>query len=158
MWQKIKPYVFSIAIALAVGGVSSLLTQKNQNLYEDITKPPLTPPSWVFPVVWSILFILMGISAALIVRNRAVDPRTADRAISVYAVSLAFNFIWSILFFNGRVFLISFLWLLVLWGLILATIFLYRKIKPIAAWLQIPYLVWVSFAGYLNFAVWYLNH
>ncbi len=155
--KKIKPYVISIAIALAVGGLSALLTQNNMSIYKDIITPPLAPPSWLFPVVWSILFILMGISAAMVYTDKTAPAPQKRSALYTYALSLFVNFFWSIIFFNFKAFLFAFLWLILLLFLIIRTIMKYYKINKTAAYLQIPYAVWVTFAGYLTFAIWWLN-
>ena len=157
MKSKVKTYIISILIALAVGGLSALLTMGNMNLYDQIIKPPLSPPSFLFPVVWTVLFVLMGISAAIIYNDRFASMSEKRSALYTYALSLFFNFFWSIIFFNARAFLISFIWLLVLLFLIIRTIVKYHRISSLAAYLQIPYAFWVSFAGYLNFAIWWLN-
>lgn len=155
MKKNIKPYVYSILFALAVGAVSALLTRNNMDIYTDIAKPALAPPMWLFPVVWSILFILMGISSAMIyiADNREIQ----STALTIYAVQLIVNFFWSIIFFNMRAFLFAFLWLVLLWILIVFMIICFAKIKPLAAWLQIPYLLWVTFAGYLTLMIYLLN-
>ena len=155
--SRIKSYVISIAIALAVGLFSALLTGDSMDLYGQLVMPPLAPPAVLFPIVWTILYVLMGVSAAMIWLRQEEDPAAASSGLSTYALSLAFNFLWSILFFNCRWFLFSFLWLLGLLVLILLTIRDYRIVSPAAAYLQIPYALWVTFAGYLNFAIWYLN-
>ncbi|MBE6787162.1 MAG: tryptophan-rich sensory protein [Ruminococcaceae bacterium] len=155
--KKNKPFILSIVIALAVGGLSALLTRNNMSLYTDVSTPPLSPPSWVFPVVWTILFILMGISAALIYTNKTAPEPQKRSALYTYALSLLVNFFWSIIFFNLRAFLFAFLWLLLLLFLIIRTIMKYYKINKTAAYLQIPYALWVTFAGYLTFAIWWLN-
>lgn len=157
MWNKIKPYVISIAIALAVGGLSALLTSGNMNLYSEITQPPLAPPAILFPIVWTILYTLMGISAAMIYNERRTQPREVSQALIVYTINLFLNFFWSIIFFNMRAFLFSFIWLILLWITILIMIIKFYKIKPVAGLLQIPYLLWVTFAGYLNLAIYLLN-
>ena len=156
MLKKFKPYIVSVAIALAVGGISALITRGNMDIYSDIVTPPLTPPGILFPIVWTILYILMGISAAIIYTSCASDALKKD-ALTVYGLSLAVNFFWSLIFFNLRAFLFSFVWLVLLWVLIVLTIVRYKRISNVAAYLQIPYLVWVSFAGYLNLAIYLLN-
>ena len=128
MWQKIKPYVISLIISLGVGGLSALLTQNSMDFYETITLPPLAPPGWLFPVVWTILYILMGISAALVWVNRKENREAARQGIKNYGFSLAVNFFWSIIFFNLREFLFSFVWLLLLLFLIGRTIYYYKKV------------------------------
>ena len=149
-------YVFWILATEAAGGISALLTRKGMELYNDvIAKPPLSPPSILFPIVWVLLYALMGISAARIALSPPSDTRT--NALLLYAVQLAFNFVWSILFFNLEVFGVALIWLIVLWGLILWMTLTMRRIDPVAAYLQIPYLIWVLFAAYLNAGVWVLN-
>lgn len=157
MQNKAKSYVISIAIALAVGGLSAFLTMGNMDLYSEIIKPPLAPPPILFPIVWTVLYILMGISAAMIYNERDNQMAESNRALIVYAVNLVLNFFWSMIFFNMRAFLFAFVWLVALWIVILLMIIKFAKIKPIAGYLQIPYLLWVTFAGYLNFAIYFLN-
>lgn len=157
MWKKIKPYVISIAIALAVGGLSALLTRNNVQVYETINRPALAPPMILFPIVWSILFILMGISSAIIYVKREENPDTAMTALKVYGAQLVVNFFWTIIFFNMQAYLFAFIWLIILWILIFLMIIEFRKISPLAAWLQLPYLLWVTFAGYLTLMIWLLN-
>lgn len=156
--MKLKSYIISILIALGVGGLSALLTMGSMGLYSTIKVPPLAPPPILFPIVWTILYILMGISAAMIYNTEAAPLPQRKSALYTYALSLVFNFFWSIIFFNLRLFLVAFIWLLILLFLIIRTIMKYYKINPIAAYLQIPYLLWVSFAGYLNFYIWLLNN
>lgn len=157
MWKKIKPYVYSVLIALLVGGASAYLTRNNMNIYELINMPPLSPPSWLFPVVWGILYTLMGISSAIVYlkgKNEDIDTKSA---LNVYLLQLAVNFAWSIIFFNMQAFLLAFLWILLLWVLIIVMIVRFREISSLAAWIQIPYLLWVTFAAYLTFMVYILN-
>lgn len=155
MWKKIRPYVISIAIALAVGGLSALLTRNNMNVYDTLNRPALAPPMILFPIVWTILFILMGISSAIIYNQR--DETDVSGALKIYALQLIVNFFWSIIFFNMQAYLFAVIWLVVLWILILLMIISFYRIKPIAAYLQIPYLLWVSFAFYLTLMIYLLN-
>ena len=155
MWKKIKPYVISIAIALAVGGLSSFLTRGNMNVYDTLNRPALSPPMWAFPVAWSILFVLMGISSAMVyVKKNETD---VSGALKIYALQLIVNFFWSIIFFNMQAYLFAVIWLALLWILILIMIISFCKIKPLAAYLQIPYILWVSFAFYLTLMIYLLN-
>lgn len=151
-----KTYAFWIGFTVAVGVASALLTREGTELYKTtMIKPPLSPPAIVFPIVWSILYVLMGISMA---RVRLASPHPLqERSLLLYLVQLAFNFCWSIYFFNLQAYLFAFIWLVVLWLLILWMVLTFRQVDKPAAWLQIPYLVWVAFAGYLNFGVWRLN-
>lgn len=151
-----KTYAFWIILAEAVGFLAGWLTRKGTKAYEAAEqKPPLTPPGVVFPIVWTILFALMGIGAARIWRAPKSKERT--RGIKLFGVQLAVNFFWSILFFGLQTFALAFWWLVLLWGLILAMIRTFAKVDRVAAWLQVPYLIWVTFAGYLNAGVWFLN-
>lgn len=154
--HKWLPYVLWILFTEAVGFLSGWLTRQGSELYSQaIVKPPLSPPAMVFPIVWGILFLLMGIGAARIYLAEPSPART--RSLRIFLLQLAFNFFWSILFFNFQAFGFALIWLLVLWGLILWMIFSFRQVDPLTAWLQVPYLLWVTFAAYLNFGVWRLN-
>ncbi len=153
----ILTFVIAVVIPLAIGGLSAFLTRDNMNIYEELNTPPLSPPSFLFPIVWTVLYVLMGISSGIIWRKRQENKDSAESALLIYAASLVFNFIWSLIFFNFRFFLFSFIWLIILLALIILTIIKYRKLSPIAAYLQIPYSLWVAFAGYLNLGIWILN-
>lgn len=147
-----KNLTTAIAIPLAVGGLSALLTRDGIRSFDQVTQPALTPPDWVFPIVWTILFILMGIASYLVVTT---DPQPV--ALALYAVQLVFNLLWSIWFFNLGWYLFSFFWLILLWFLILATTIAFYRISKPAGYLMIPYLLWVTFAGYLNAAIYQLS-
>ena len=151
-----KHYLFYILLTEAVGIIAGLLIREGTKIYADtIIKPPLSPPAILFPIVWSILYALMGIGAARI----SLCPPSAQRkrALYLYAAQLAFNFFWSIIFFRFQAFGFALIWLLILWALILWMILAFRKLDTLAGGLQIPYLLWVSFAGYLNAGVLLLN-
>ena len=154
MAKKIWTYAVSIAAALLVGSVSALLTSGSMDIYSTVETPPLSPPAILFPIVWTVLFTLMGISAA---RVYIADDYTWNSALTVYVIQLVANFLWSIFFFNGRYFLFSFIWLLLLWVLIAVMIKMFWQYDKAAALLQIPYLLWVTFAGYLNLGIYLLN-
>lgn len=151
-----KIYAFWILAAEAVGALSGWLTREGTGIFnETIIQPPLSPPSLVFPVVWGILYALMGIGAARVY----MSPQSAqrNRALNLYVAQLVVNFFWSLIFFNAQAFGFAFLWLLLLLGLALWMTLAFRKLDSAAALLQIPYLLWLSFAAYLNYGVWYLN-
>ena len=151
-----KTYVLWIAICEAVGFLAGILTRQGTKIYaQTAIKPPLTPPGWLFPAVWVVLYALMGIGAARII----LAPSSAGRSrgLNLMVTQLVVNFFWPLLFFNAGVYGFALLWLLLLWGLVLWMILVWRKVEPLAAWLQIPYLLWLSFAVYLNTGVWYLN-
>ena len=151
-----KTYAFWIVFTELVGLLAGFLTREATQIYgTTVQQPPLAPPAIVFPIVWTILYALMGISAA---RVYLMPPSVArSRGLLLYLVQLLFNFFWSIIFFNFQAFGLAFVWLVVLWVLIFWMILTFRRVDPLAAWLQVPYLLWVTFAGYLNFAVWMLN-
>lgn len=154
MWNKVKPYVISIIIALAVGGISALVTNDNMMIYEQINRPSLAPPAIVFPIVWSILFILMGISSAIVYKKNTDNTR---KSLIVYGIQLVFNFLWTVIFFNLRAYLFAFIWIFILWLLIIWMIYEFYKVDKLAAYLQIPYLLWTTFATYLTFMIYLLN-
>ena len=152
---KLKPFITSLSISLGVGLLSSILTSSSMNIYENINKPNLSPPSITFPIVWTILFILMGISAYLIYISKSPNKKNA---LKIYATQLIINFIWPLLFFKAQNYFISFICLIILWILILFMIINFYNINRLSGLLQIPYIIWVTFAGYLNFMVYILNH
>lgn len=145
-----------IAIPLAVGGTSAFLTRDAMESFSRLDQPALSPPMWAFPVVWTILYILMGLGSYLVLTG---NDRRGERgkALCVYGVQLAFNFLWTIFFFNCGWYLFAFAWLVVLWVLILWTFLLFRRQSHPAGWTLLPYLAWVAFAGYLNFGIYLLN-
>ena len=154
--QKIKIYTIWILISEAVGALSAFLTRNNMDIYStSIIQPPLSPPAILFPIVWGILYALMGFSAARIYLSAPSAERS--RGINLFITQLVINFFWSLIFFNAQAFGFAFIWLLLLWFLVLLMILTFRKTDPLAAYLQIPYLIWLTFAAYLNAAVWYLN-
>ena len=157
MLKKIKPYAISILISLGVGGLSALITRGNMDLYGEVKAPPLAPPSILFPIVWTALYILMGISAAMIYLSKNTDFKKRSAALATYASSLVVNFAWSIIFFKFKAYFFAFIWLLLLLYFVVKTIVQYKEINKTAADLQIPYALWVTFAGYLSFGIWILN-
>jgi len=152
-----KSYVISVLIALGIGGLSAFLTRENMSLYADIITPPLSPPAILFPIAWTIVIGLIGISSDCSYNSKYAPITKRTQALFTYAVSLVVNFFWSIIFFNMRMYFLAFVWLVLLWVLILKTILEYWEISKAAAYLQIPYLIWVTFAGYLTFAIYLLN-
>lgn len=153
---RVKPLIISLAIPLAVGGLSALLTRNSMEAFQNLNQPPLSPPGWLFPVVWTVLYLLMGLASYLVYVNGR-NRRMVQNALFVYGVQLFFNFLWSIIFFNQERYLFAFFWLLALWVLILITLILFYRIHKPAGLLLIPYLLWVTFAGYLNLGVALLN-
>lgn len=157
MRKKYKSFIISILIALAVGGLSALLTMKNMKLFSEINTPPLSPPAFLFPIAWTVLYILMGFSSAVVFEHRNFKRAEAERGLILYGISLAVNFFWSIIFFSFRAYTFAFVWLLILWSVILAMIAEFYKVNRLSAYLQIPYIIWVTFAGYLTLGINILN-
>ncbi|MBQ4103441.1 MAG: tryptophan-rich sensory protein [Clostridia bacterium] len=152
-----KLLIKNLAIPLLVGVISGFLTKDaNEEFTLTAVQPAFTPPGWLFPVVWTILYILMGVSAYLI---ETTDYNTGkkNRALITYYLSLIFNFFWSFIFFTFRQYLFAFFWLLILLALVVTYTVKYFKINKTAGLLNIPYIVWLVFAGILNFNVYLLN-
>lgn len=142
-------------LALAVGALAGFLSRPGlETVYPLLEKSPLTPPGVVFPIVWTVLYILMGIGLAMVVYRGGAS---VTQAVVLWGLQLALNFSWSLLFFGGGYYFAALLCLVILWLAILAMIAAFAATSRPAAWLQIPYLLWVTFAGYLNGAIWLLN-
>ena len=156
MKRNWKQILIAVAIPLAVGGLSAALSANAMASFSQLNQPPLSPPAWLFPVVWTILYVLMGVASYLVYVS-CCPPDKKRAAFGFYAAQLGFNFLWSILFFNLQMYLLAFFWLLALWLLILTTAGLFSRCRKAAGWLMLPYLLWVSFAGYLNLAIYFLN-
>ena len=151
-----KVYTLWIGLAEAAGLLSSLLSRVGMvNFSQTVAQPPLSPPGWLFPVVWTILYGLMGISAARIWLSPPSDSRS--RGLNRFLAQLIVNFFWSPIFFNTGAYGFSLLWLLLLWVLVVLMIRSFRKVDKTTALLQIPYLIWLTFGAYLNWGVWKLN-
>ena len=151
-----RTYVFWILLSEAIGLLSAILSRAGTESFRTtVQQPPLSPPAALFPIVWTILYVLMGISAA---RISLIPPSTIrSRSLNIFVIQLAVNFFWSLIFFNAKAYGFSFFWLLLLWGLVFGMILLFRQIDSVAAALQIPYLRWLTFAAYLRYGVWKLN-
>ena len=151
-----KTYAFWIGLSEAVGLLAGLLTQNSVQIYSMmIQRPPLSPPAIVFPIVWTILYALMGISAA---RIRLTEPSAKQRkASNLFVAQLIINFFWSLFFFNLQAFGFALLWLILLWVLVFLLIRATKEVDKLAYLLLIPYLAWLTFALYLNAGVVVLN-
>lgn len=150
-----KHLIIALLIPLLVGGLSALLSGGMEN-FGTLNKPPLSPPGWLFPVVWSILYLMMGFASYLVYKSKAPTYQK-NSALIAYGIQLFFNFFWSIIFFAWEKYLLAFIWLVLLWIFILITIIKFFAISKPAAYLMIPYLLWVTFAGYLNLGIFLLN-
>lgn len=151
-----KTLAVCILVPLAIGGLSALFTIGSMKDFEALRQPPLSPPSWLFPIVWTLLFVLMGTASYIVVETPSM-PEKKERAFKSYFLQLGFNFLWSIIFFNFGAYEIAFVWLLALLCLIVVTAVRFFSINRLAGLLLLPYIAWVSFAGYLNLAIAYLN-
>lgn len=151
-----KTFALWILIPEAVGALSGYLTRSGMEVFQSsVQQPPLSPPPVVFPIVWGILYALMGIGGALV--YSAPASRDRSRGLNRYAAQLLVNFFWSLFFFNAQAYGLAFFWLLLLWALALGMLLAFRRVVPAAGYLQIPYLLWLTFAAYLSLGVWILN-
>ena len=150
-----KTLLIALGIPLAVGGLATLLSGGTK-LYSELTKPPLSPPGWLFPIVWTVLYLLMGYASYLIWSSDAPQEQKR-RALTLYALQLLANFLWPLLFFGANSLLGALICLLILWVLILLTIRAFSQISNLAGDLLLPYILWVSFAAYLNLGFFLLN-
>ena len=152
--MKLKKIIFYIFITIFIGSFFTLFITGSFGIYQEINRPVLSPPSIVFPIVWTILYILMAISLYLVSESKNQDK---DKSYLIYIVQLFANSIWPLFFFKFRFFLVSFLIILLLIYLVIKMILEFSKHNKIASYLQIPYLLWLLFAAYLNLAVFLLN-
>jgi len=148
--------VLCLVIPLFTGGIAALLSMEGMKRFESMAKPPLTPPDWVFAVVWTTLYLMMGYASYLVWRYGAPKKRL-NRALVWYGAQLAANLVWSPLFFRWEMHLASLIWLVLLLGLAIITAGCFRKLVRKAGCWMLPYLGWLLFAGYLNAGVWILN-
>ncbi|MBQ3104547.1 MAG: tryptophan-rich sensory protein [Lachnospiraceae bacterium] len=156
MKKSLKTFLLCLAIPLLTGGLSAFLTCGAMADFRQLNQPPLSPPGILFPVVWSILYALMGIASYLIL-TAPKENSDIPTALKLYGIQLAVNALWPLFFFRLKWYLFSFFWLLLLWLAILVTIRLFGRICPAASRLLLPYLIWVTFAGYLNLGIYWLN-
>ena len=155
MNRKLKIYIINILIPLAVGGLAAFLTMDSMKQFSNLNQPPLSPPPVLFPIVWTILYTLMGISAALVLTSPT--PQSKGLAIRVYALQLFLNFLWPLLFFGAGAYSLSAVLLALLLLTVIIMTYLFSKSSKLSAYLQIPYILWLTFALYLNIAVAILN-
>lgn len=145
--------VICIALPILVGAVSAYLTRSGMESFGALIKPPLSPPAWLFPVVWTVLYVLMGAASYLVLTSE----KLRTNALYAYAAQLLFNFVWPIPFFRFGWYLPAFVWLIGLWITVLVTTVRFYRIRSAAGILMMPYLLWVTFAGYLNLSIALLN-
>ena len=154
--KKWKVYAFWIGLSELVGLLSGLFSRNGAQIYaQTVAKPPLAPPGILFPIVWTALYALMGIGAAMV--WLAEESAARKRGINIFIAQLIVNFFWSLIFFNLQAFGFAFFWLLVLLALVVWMAYTFYRIGPLAGLLQIPYILWLMFAAYLSAGVWILN-
>lgn len=156
MKKNWKTYAFWILATVAVGALSGILSRSGMQDFEDtVIQPPLSPPMILFPIVWTVLYTLMGIGAARVYLSGAELGK--NRCLNLYVVQLVVNFFWSLIFFNAAAYGFALLWLLLLIGLVVWMTLCFWTVDRLAALLQIPYILWLLFAAYLNYGIWQLN-
>lgn len=148
--------ILSILLAEGTGLLSGYLGMSDRTFYKNLVRPSFSPPGWIFPIVWTILYLLMAI-AAYRIWLQGKEGKDVKKALKLYGIQLVLNFLWTIIFFRFQLFGAAFIELMVLLVFILLTTFSFYEIDKKAAYLMIPYILWVSFAGVLNYAIWKLN-
>lgn len=156
-WGVIWRVVLCVAVPLGGGLIISLLTRNAQEIFGQLNQPPLSPPAWLFPVAWSILYVLMGLACFFIYYYGTQKPEDRKCALITYGIQLVLNFVWSLVFFNARQYYIAFAILVVMWILIIVTMVKSSRVSKLALACLVPYVLWVTFAGYLNIMIAILN-
>lgn len=151
---KLKTFWYLLLFTFLFAGLGALVTYLGMPAFEQLKQPFLSPPSFLFPIVWTILYLLMAFGAAIIYDS---DNANSPKALFVYVIQLTLNFWWCVLFFGFRLYLFSFIWLLLLICAVIVMIILFTRINRLAGLLQLFYLLWICFAAYLNFGIWFLN-
>lgn len=154
--KYILPFSVSIILVFLTASIGSYFTTPNiASWYQYLKKPSFAPPNWLFGPAWTLFYFLMAVAAFLVWREK--ENQNIKPALLIYLIHLIFNALWSMIFFSLKNLGLAFFEIIILWILILITIIKFYKIKPIAGFLLIPYILWVTFASILNFAVWMLN-
>ena len=149
-----KEKIISLLIPLIIGLISGLLSMNGIKEFATLSKPILSPPGFIFPIVWTILYVLMGISSYLIYNEQDYQ---SSCCLKIYGINLFMNFMWSLIFFGLKLRLFAFIWIIILDLVIAYMIYCFYKVNKKAAYLQIPYLIWCLFATYLNLAIYLMN-
>ena len=161
-WGKIWRIALAIAVPLCGGFIISLFTRDAMSKFGSFNQPPLAPPAWLFPVAWTALYVLMGLSSYFIWKKgydsrKAADKSASKTALIIYGIQLVFNFVWTPLFFSLGWYWPAFAWLLVMWALIIVLMMKAYRISRPAFWMLLPYIIWCTFAAYLNCGIAILN-
>lgn len=152
--SKIRTYIISFAVTFAVAGLGSIVTYLGMDKFMSMQQPALSPPQWLFPVAWTILYALMAYGCARVILS---GKSIASSEVVLFAAQLAFNFLWCVFFFGASAYMFSFIWLLLLLALVILMAVGFYRADKVAGLIQIPYIFWLCFAAYLNFGVWFLN-
>jgi len=156
--NKITRILTVVVTCLCIGYFSGIITRESIEVwYPTLVKPSFNPPNWIFAPVWSTLYIMMGVAAGMVWNRIETDRINVRKGLRFFAIQLALNFLWSYLFFGLHNPLLALVELIVLWLMIFETYVVFRKVDKIAGMLLLPYLAWVSFAGILNAAIFWLN-
>ncbi len=154
MVLKCRSFLYSSAITFIFAILGGIVTYIGMPRFQNTVQPPLSPPAYLFPIVWTLLFLLMSVSAAIIYDS---DDEISPKALFLYMIQLTLNFWWCVLFFGFRLYFFSFIWLLLLLLTVFIMTVLFYRVNKLAGILQIPYILWLMFAAYLNFGIWFLN-
>ena len=152
--KTVPLYLLAISLPLLVGGAAAVITADSMNAYETMAKPPLSPPGWVFPVVWTLLYALMGLASGLVADSGHPQRK---KPLRLYGLQLLVNFMWPIVFFRWEMPFAALLLLIFLFILVLALYRQFRLADRIAGWMIVPYLLWLVVALWLNLGIWWLN-
>ncbi len=161
-WGKIWRIALAIAVPLGGGLIISLFTRDAMSKFGSFNQPPLAPPAWLFPVAWTILYVLMGLASYFIWKKGYDSKKVADKSASrtaliIYGIQLGFNFVWTPFFFSLGWYWFAFAWLLIMWALVVVLMVKAYKISRPAFWMLLPYIIWCTFAAYLNCGIAILN-
>ena len=155
--RNVIKFFVAVVVSQLAGAVGALFTVSSVSTwYTELTKPAFTPPGWIFGPVWTMLYLLMGV-AAFLVWKEGWSRNGVRLALGLFLLQLALNALWSVIFFGRNFVVWAFIEIILLWLAILSTALSFRRISRTAFWLMLPYLLWVSFAGYLNISIWLLN-
>ena len=154
MVLKCRSFLYSSAITFIFAILGGIVTYIGMPRFQNTVQPPLSPPAYLFPIVWTLLFLLMSVSAAIIYDS---DDEISPKALFLYMIQLTLNFWWCVLFFGFRLYFFSFIWLLLLLLTVFIMTVLFYRVNKLAGILQIPYILWLTFAAYLTFGIWFLN-
>lgn len=154
--KNIILFIICVSVPIMVGLVSGYITKDNRMVFDTINKPALTPPAMVFPIAWSILYVLMGLASFIALIN-CKDLSQSAYVLLPYVIQLILNFAWSIIFFNMQSYGLAFACLILMWLMIIRTIMFFATVSMLSAWLMAPYILWVTFAGYLNLMIVIIN-